>query len=88
MSRNFQFGLGRLAQTSAATAEFFGGRPSQCRHHRTSALWLMHSPVARGFLYAHPGWIFVRRNDGDRLRRRAHDLQVLHPEPKWFDQQF
>ena len=84
-SRVFQFGLGWLAQTSAQRGILWWAALHR-RHHRTSdTVADVHSPVVRGFLYAHLGWIFVWRNDAtdyDAVR----DLCV-YPELKWLDRQ-
>ena len=60
--RVFQFCLGLLAQTSAQRGILWWAAQHR-RHHRCSDTEAdVHSPVVRGFLYAHVGWIFVPRN--------------------------
>ncbi len=62
-SRIGQFALAFLAQTSAQRGILWWASKHR-RHHRYSdTADDVHSPVQRGFLYAHVGWIFVPRND-------------------------
>jgi stearoyl-CoA desaturase (Delta-9 desaturase) len=62
-SRICQFALAFLAQTSAQRGILWWAAHHR-RHHRYSdTADDVHSPVQRGFLYAHLGWIFVPRND-------------------------
>jgi len=61
--RIFQFILAFVAQTSAQRGALWWAARHR-RHHRYSDTELdVHSPVLRGFLYAHLGWIFVPSND-------------------------
>jgi Fatty acid desaturase len=61
--RNCQFALAFLAQTSAQRGILWWASKHR-RHHRYSdTADDVHSPVQRGLLYAHLGWIFVPRND-------------------------
>jgi stearoyl-CoA desaturase (delta-9 desaturase) len=61
--RVFQFCLAFLAQTSAQRGVLWWAAKHR-RHHKYSDTELdVHSPVLRGFLYAHVGWIFVPRNN-------------------------
>jgi stearoyl-CoA desaturase (delta-9 desaturase) len=60
-SRICQFALAFLAQTSAQRGILWWASKHR-RHHRYSDTSDdVHSPVERGFLYAHVGWIFVPR---------------------------
>ncbi len=62
-SRVFQFCLAFLAQTSAQRGVLWWAAKHR-RHHKYSDTELdVHSPVLRGFFYAHVGWIFVPRNN-------------------------
>jgi stearoyl-CoA desaturase (Delta-9 desaturase) len=62
-SRSCQFVLACLAQSSAQRGILWWAAKHR-RHHRYSdTADDVHSPVQRGFLYAHLGWIFVPRND-------------------------
>ena len=84
-SRIFQFGLGFLAQTSAQRGILWWAALHR-RHHRCSDTAAdVHSPVVRGFLYAHLGWIFVWRNDATDYEA-VRDLCV-YPELKWLNRQ-
>jgi stearoyl-CoA desaturase (delta-9 desaturase) len=84
--RVFQFCLGFLAQTSAQRGILWWAAQHR-RHHRCSDTEAdVHSPVVRGFLYAHVGWIFVPRNtatDYDAVRdlTRYKDLVWLNRHP-------
>ncbi len=82
-SRAFQFCLAFLAQTSAQRGSLWWAAMHR-RHHRYSdTAEDVHSPVVRGFLYAHVGWIFVPRNndtDYDAIR----DLSRFK-ELRWLD---
>jgi stearoyl-CoA desaturase (delta-9 desaturase) len=82
-SRWFQFCLAFLAQTSAQRGVLWWAAHHR-RHHRFSDMAEdSHSPIRRGFLYAHLGWIFVPRNeatDYDSVR----DL-VRFKELVWLD---
>jgi stearoyl-CoA desaturase (Delta-9 desaturase) len=61
--RVFQFVLAFLAQTSAQRGILWWAANHR-RHHKYSDTELdVHSPVQRGFLYSHVGWIFVPRNN-------------------------
>jgi stearoyl-CoA desaturase (delta-9 desaturase) len=61
-SRVFQFMLAFMAQTSAQRGILWWAANHR-RHHKHSDTELdVHSPVQRGFLYSHVGWIFVPRN--------------------------
>jgi stearoyl-CoA desaturase (Delta-9 desaturase) len=81
--RIFQFVLGFVAQTSAQRGILWWAAMHR-RHHRYSdTAGDVHSPVVRGFLYAHFGWIFVPRN-GDTNYDNVRDLCV-YPELKWLD---
>ena len=63
-SRVFQFCPGVPGTDARRSAAFCGGRPSTAGTTNTRTPRLdVHSPVQRGFLYAHVGWIFVPRND-------------------------
>jgi stearoyl-CoA desaturase (delta-9 desaturase) len=80
--RVFQFCLAFLAQTSAQRGALWWAAMHR-RHHKCSDTEAdVHSPVVRGFLYAHLGWIFVPRNtdtDYDAVRdlSRYPELMVL-----------
>jgi stearoyl-CoA desaturase (Delta-9 desaturase) len=62
-SRIFQFCLAFLAQTSAQRGILWWAAKHRLHHRHSDTEADVHSPVQRGFLYAHVGWIFVPRND-------------------------
>ena len=62
-SRLFQFCLAFLAQTSAQRGILWWAARHRLHHRHSDTPSDVHSPVQRGFLYAHVGWIFVPRND-------------------------
>src|SRR6185312_15230264 len=61
-SRAFQFVLAFLAQTSAQRGALWWAAHHRRHHRHADTDFDVHSPVRRGFLYAHLGWIFVPRN--------------------------
>jgi stearoyl-CoA desaturase (delta-9 desaturase) len=84
--RVVQFCLAFLAQTSAQRGVLWWAAKHR-RHHKYSDTELdVHSPVLRGFFYAHVGWIFVpRNNDTDfaavRDLARFKELVWLNRQP-------
>lgn len=82
-SRICQFALAFLAQTSAQRGILWWASKHR-RHHRYSdTADDVHSPVQRGFLYAHVGWIFVPRNDATDYAA-VRDL-ARYKELMWLD---
>lgn len=82
-SRACQFALAFLAQTSAQRGILWWASKHR-RHHRYSDTEDdVHSPVQRGFLFAHLGWIFVPRNDATDYSA-VRDL-VRYKELIWLD---
>ena len=80
-----QFCLAFLAQTSAQRGILWWAAKHR-RHHKYSDTELdVHSPVQRGFLYSHVGWIFVPRND-DTDYAIVRDL-ARYKELVWLDRQ-
>src|ERR1700760_2141112 len=63
-SRTFQFFLAFLAQTSAQRGVLWWASKHRRHHRHSDTSDDVHSPVQRGLLYAHLGWIFVPRNNG------------------------
>jgi len=61
-TRLFQFCLAFLAQTSAQRGALWWAAKHRLHHRHSDTVEDVHSPVQRGFLYAHLGWIFVPRN--------------------------
>jgi len=78
--RVFQFCLAFLAQTSAQRGALWWAAMHR-RHHKCSDTEAdVHSPVVRGFLYAHLGWIFVPRHtdtDYDAVRDLARYPELM-----------
>ncbi|HTI82265.1 MAG TPA: acyl-CoA desaturase [Acetobacteraceae bacterium] len=83
--RIFQFALAFLAQTSAQRGVLWWASKHRLHHRYSDTADDIHSPVQRGFLYSHVGWIFVPRND-------ATDYSVVRDlarfkELVWLDRQ-
>jgi stearoyl-CoA desaturase (delta-9 desaturase) len=81
--RVFQFCLAVLAQMSAQRGARWGAEMHRRHHRHSDTAADVHSPIVRGFLYAHLGWIFVPRNtptDYDAIR----DLS-RYGELMWLD---
>src|SRR6185437_9411120 len=84
-SRVFQFCLAFLAQTSAQRGILWWAANHR-RHHKYSDTELdVHSPIVRGFLYSHVGWIFVPRNN-ETDYSGVRDLS-RYAELRWLDRQ-
>ena len=62
-SRFCQFVLACLAQSSAQRGILWWAAKHRWHHRHSDTADDVHSPMQRGFLYAHLGWIFVPRND-------------------------
>ena len=62
-SRIFQFGLAFLSVTSAQRGILWWAAKHRQHHLHSDTDADLHSPVIRGFLHAHIGWIFLLRND-------------------------
>ena len=58
-SRAVQFLLAFLAQTSAQRGVLWWAAKHRRHHSHSDSELDVHSPRQRGFLYAHPGWIFT-----------------------------
>ena len=85
-TRLFQFGLALLAQSSAQRGILWWAANHRLHHRHSDTPEDVHSPVQRGFLYAHLGWIFVpRNNDTDytvvRDLSRYNELMWLDRHP-------
>jgi stearoyl-CoA desaturase (delta-9 desaturase) len=61
--RGFQFGLAFLSLTSAQRGILWWAAKHRQHHMHSDTDVDLHSPVRRGFLYAHVGWIFLLQND-------------------------
>ena len=84
-NRVFQFVLGFLAQTSAQRGVLWWAARHRQHHRHSDTEADVHSPVQRGFLYAHVGWIFVPRNDATDYAA-VRDL-ARFPELVWLNRQ-
>jgi len=82
-SRIFQFLLGFLAQTSAQRGVLWWAARHRRHHKHSDTVLDVHSPILRGFLYAHAGWIFVPCNSGTN-HETVRDL-ACYPELRWLD---
>jgi stearoyl-CoA desaturase (delta-9 desaturase) len=67
-SRAFQFGLALLSLTAAQRGILWWAAKHRQHHMHSDTDADLHSPVRRGFLYAHVGWIFLLRNDATDYR--------------------
>ncbi|MFA5963720.1 MAG: acyl-CoA desaturase [Sphingomonas sp.] len=63
-SRWFQFVLAFLAQSSAQRSVLWWAAKHRHHHLHSDTAEDVHSPLHRGFLYSHVGWIFARSHDG------------------------
>jgi stearoyl-CoA desaturase (delta-9 desaturase) len=85
-SRALQFCLAFMAQTSAQRGVLWWAAKHR-RHHRYSDTDQdVHSPVLRGFFYAHVGWIFVPGNSATEYAA-VPDLS-RYPELRWLDRNY
>jgi stearoyl-CoA desaturase (Delta-9 desaturase) len=82
-SRPFAFFLALLAQTSAQRGVLWWAANHRAHHRNSDTERDVHSPVQRGFLYAHFGWIFVPRNN-DTNYDMVRDFSP-YPELMWLD---
>jgi stearoyl-CoA desaturase (delta-9 desaturase) len=62
-SRAFQFALALLSLMSAQRGVLWWAAKHRQHHMHSDTDADLHSPVLRGFLYAHVGWIFLSRNN-------------------------
>jgi stearoyl-CoA desaturase (Delta-9 desaturase) len=84
-SRVFQFILAFLAQTSAQRGILWWAANHRTHHKYSDTELDVHSPIQRGFLYSHVGWIFVPRNNNTDFTG-VRDL-ARFPELRWLDGQ-
>jgi stearoyl-CoA desaturase (delta-9 desaturase) len=82
-SRAFQFVLALLAMSSAQQGVLWWAAHHRGHHKESDQPGDAHSPVHRGFWYAHLGWIFARENRVTHLDR-VKDL-AKYPELRWLD---
>ncbi len=82
-SRVFQFILAFLAETSAQRGILWWAANHRTHHKYSDTELDVHSPIQRGFLYSHLGWIFVPRNNNTDYSM-VRDLSRF-PELRWLD---
>ena len=80
-----QFCLAFVAQTSAQRGALWWASKHRLHHKYSDTVGDVHSPVLRGFLYSHVGWIFVPRNDVTEYAI-VRDL-VRYKELVWLNRQ-
>jgi stearoyl-CoA desaturase (delta-9 desaturase) len=81
-SRAFQFMLALLAECTAQKGVLWYASHHRYHHRHADTELDLHSPVRRGFFYAHVGWIFDSTDDTDLARVR--DL-ARYPELRFID---
>ena len=82
-SRALQFGLAFLSQTSAQRGVLWWAAKHRQHHMHSDANPDVHSPVLRGFLYSHVGWVFESRNNATD-HESVSDL-TQYKELLWLD---
>jgi stearoyl-CoA desaturase (delta-9 desaturase) len=81
-SRAFQLVLAVLAQSSLQKGALWWAAHHRVHHRQSDQPGDVHSPVQRGFWYAHVGWIF---DDTEATRwEQVRDL-ARYPELRWLD---
>ncbi|MEO8707001.1 MAG: fatty acid desaturase, partial [Kofleriaceae bacterium] len=81
--RVFQFVLAVLAMSSVQQGVLFWAAHHRDHHKSSDQPDDVHSPVQRGFWWAHVGWIFSRRGLGNH-HERIRDF-AKYPELRWLD---
>jgi stearoyl-CoA desaturase (delta-9 desaturase) len=80
-SRAFQFVLAVLSQSTAQKSVLWWSAKHRHHHLHSDTEDDVHSPVRKGFIYSHVGWIFSRKHDRTDLVKVA-DL-ARYPELMW-----
>jgi stearoyl-CoA desaturase (Delta-9 desaturase) len=80
-SRVFQFVLAFLAQSSAQKSVLWWAAKHRHHHLHADTQEDVHSPVQKGFIYSHLGWIFMRQQDVTDLAKVADFARF--PELRW-----
>jgi stearoyl-CoA desaturase (delta-9 desaturase) len=80
-SRAFQFILAVLAQSSAQKSVLWWAAKHRHHHLHSDTEQDVHSPLHRGFVYSHVGWIFGRQHDATDLLKVADFAS--YPELMW-----
>lgn len=81
-SRTMQLVLAFLAETSAQKGVLWWASHHRAHHEFADTDGDPHSPLRRGFWYAHLGWIFD--NSDETEHDRIRDL-LRYPELRWLD---
>jgi len=81
-SRAFQFFLAFLAQTSAQKGALWWAAHHRWHHKYSDMPEDIHSPIQRGFLYSHVGWLFDGTEETDYTKIK--DL-AKYPELVWLN---
>lgn len=86
MGRVGQFLMAVLAQTSSQKGVLWWAAHHRNHHRYSDQPEDVHSPVQKGFWYAHVGWIFDPRN-GPTRSTKVRDLSRF-PELRWLDRYY
>jgi len=80
-SRAFQFVLAVLAQSTAQKSVLWWAVKHRHHHLHSDTEADVHSPLRKGFLYSHIGWVFTREHDEADLAKIADFAR--YPELMW-----
>jgi stearoyl-CoA desaturase (delta-9 desaturase) len=80
-SRPFQFVLAALSQSTAQKSVLWWAAKHRHHHLHSDTPLDVHSPLQRGFLYSHFGWIFDRHHEETDLVKVADFAK--YPELMW-----
>jgi stearoyl-CoA desaturase (delta-9 desaturase) len=83
-SRAFQFVLALLGATAMQNGPIWWASVHRRHHKDSDGPADLHSPVRRGFWYAHLGWIFDRTRPRPEDPSNVRDL-TIYPELCWVD---
>jgi stearoyl-CoA desaturase (delta-9 desaturase) len=83
-SRAFQLVLAVLGATSMQNGPIWWASVHRHHHKESDGPRDLHSPIQRGFLHAHVGWIFDRTLARPRDGSNVRDL-TQYPELRWLD---
>ncbi len=86
-SRVFQFLLAFLAQTSAQKGALWWAAHHRVHHKNSDQPDDVHSPVQRGFLYSHFGWLFdgTEETRWDKIQDFAKYPELVWLNKHWLD---
>ncbi len=83
LNRFWQFLMAFLAQTSAQKGVLWWAAQHRQHHRYSDRDGDVHSPVRRGFWWAHVGWVLSNDHDGYDPRQIADFAR--YPELRWLD---